>query len=56
MRKLWQRFRDAWRASAERLDELAVEEALRERELRDAESGEPEERLPPLQSNTFGPV
>ena len=56
MRKLWQRLLRSWRRSKEHEDELAIEVAVLQHELAARRNAIPEEPLPPLQSNSLGPL
>jgi hypothetical protein len=48
---LWRRLRQAWRRDERRLDELAVEQAVLEREEQERRKADPSVPIPPLRSD-----
>jgi hypothetical protein len=56
VRRLWQWLRCGWRRDADRRDEFAIEMALLEHELAARRGAIPEDPLPPIQGNSFGPL
>jgi hypothetical protein len=50
--KLWRRLRAGYRKSEKRLDEIAVERALLEREQQERENADPQTPIPPMRNNT----